>query len=250
MIDPALIDGVEVLSLDAGNVIVFMDHERLSRILKRAGLVHSPESLRLAEREARVLQEAGKMTRIRWPHENESGARSWGAMLATIMERAGAPTDLLVEILVMLWHEHHEFNLWSKVPEGLVDSVRTLRERGVPTFVLSNSEGRLDRLFRRLDIFDVFAHVIDSGVLGIEKPDVRIFRALEEVSRSTPGKILHLGDTIATDVDGAVGAGWRVALVDPNGFVEGQRPEIPRVPGARDVALALSELRARAAGTV
>ena len=54
-----------------------------------------------------------------------------------------------------------------------------------------------------------------------------------------PDEALHLGDSIATDVDGARAAGMRVALVDPHGHCEGRAEGVPRVTGAVEVARAV-----------
>jgi FMN phosphatase YigB (HAD superfamily) len=54
------------------------------------------------------------------------------------------------------------------------------------------------------------------------------------------GRALHLGDNYATDVLGARAAGMRVALVDPYGHLDGRHADVPRVPGAAEVARALA----------
>ncbi|CAN5867072.1 hypothetical protein BH11MYX2_BH11MYX2_36530 [soil metagenome] len=56
----------------------------------------------------------------------------------------------------------------------------------------------------------MFGGVIDSGRIGIEKPDPRIFAAALDalsVPRDTPA--IHIGDLYKTDIGGALSAGWR-----------------------------------------
>jgi len=104
-----------------------------------------------------------------------------------------------------------------------------LRASGVRTAIVSNSEGMLERLFRRLGILDCFDALIDSGLVGVEKPDPRIFEMACERTHAKPEQALHLGDTMATDIDGAHNAGMRAALIDPFGHYEGLYLDVPRV---------------------
>jgi HAD superfamily hydrolase (TIGR01509 family) len=128
-----------------------------------------------------------------------------------------------------LWTEHRRFNLWRKVPDGLVAAVAELRARGVPVVVVSNSEGQLHELFDKLGLGGVFDHVVDSHHVGVEKPDPRIFRIVLDRFAVAAEDALHLGDTWATDVVGARAAGMQVALIDPFGHYDGEYADVPRV---------------------
>jgi HAD superfamily hydrolase (TIGR01509 family) len=129
------------------------------------------------------------------------------------------------------------------VPEGLAPALERARGAGVPIAVVSNSEGMLESLFADLGILQAFDFVIDSGVVGIEKPDPRIFAIALDRFRVPPARALHLGDNFATDVAGARAAGIPVALVDPFGHIAGRHLEVPRVAGAREVADAIARSR-------
>jgi FMN phosphatase YigB (HAD superfamily) len=102
----------------------------------------------------------------------------------------------------------------------------------------------LEKLFHRLGITAAFDHVVDSGLVGVEKPDPRIFDlAREKAGSITKDGTLHLGDIFATDVLGARAAGVRHALVDPFEHYQGRHADVPRVPGAVEVMVALTLLR-------
>jgi putative hydrolase of the HAD superfamily len=109
--------------------------------------------------------------------------------------------------------------------------------------VVSNSEGMLESLFDELGILRAIDLVVDSGVVGIEKPDARIFRIALDYFGVPPARALHLGDNFVTDVVGARAAGVRVALVDPFGHLDGRHGDVPRVASAPDVARAIAEAR-------
>jgi FMN phosphatase YigB (HAD superfamily) len=54
---------------------------------------------------------------------------------------------------------------------------------------------------------------VDSGVLGIEKPDPRIFQAALQALRVAPEEALYVGDLYEVDVLGAQSAGIEAVLV-------------------------------------
>jgi putative hydrolase of the HAD superfamily len=63
--------------------------------------------------------------------------------------------------------------------------------------------------------------VLDSAVVGVSKPDPRIFAlALDAlgVPQSASGTVVHVGDSLRYDVTGAIAAGVRPLHLDPYGF--------------------------------
>jgi putative hydrolase of the HAD superfamily len=131
-------------------------------------------------------------------------------------------------------------NLWSLVPEGLGAALDAARARGVKVAIVSNSEGMLDALFVELGVRSHLDLLLDSGTLGIEKPDPRIFQHALDAFGVQPSEAIHLGDSIATDVLGARAAGIPVALIDPYGHCAGRELDVPRVEGVVEVARALA----------
>jgi putative hydrolase of the HAD superfamily len=113
------------------------------------------------------------------------------------------------------------------------------RARGVKVAVISNSEGKLDGLFVDLGLRGHFDLVVDSALVGVEKPDPRIFAVALETLGVPADRALHLGDLYATDIVGARAAGLRCALVDPFEHYAGRHPGVPRVPGVVEVARAM-----------
>jgi putative hydrolase of the HAD superfamily len=168
----------------------------------------------------------------------------WSAFMRTVVEvAAGLARAQSAACVRALWRVHRDFNLWRRVPDGLIDAVCALRAAGVPVCVVSNSEGRLRLLFEQLGIFDAFDLLLDSHVLGVEKPDPAIFHHALSHFGAAPARALHLGDVVSTDIAGARAAGVRAALIDPFGHYEGQHPDVPRVPSAAAVARALLAAR-------
>lgn len=244
-VDPDLVSGVDLLCLDAGNTVIFLDHARVARIGAGLGVHLEVDALIRAEGEAKRLQEQGKLLQVEWSHRAAPGAAGWSATTATFLVLAGAPEARIAELLDAYWREHVRFNLWSLVPDDLAPALARVRAAGVKVAVISNSEGMLAELFEALGILRCFDRVVDSGIAGVEKPDPRIFRiALDELG-ATKERALHLGDIYATDVLGARAAGIRVALVDPRDHFRGMHPDVPRVDGVARVADAIVQHRSR-----
>ena len=240
----SLYAGVDLLSLDAGNTIIFLDHSRLEAIAREAGHEVDASALIACEgRAKRALSGDGEVVRVAWSHESAPGADGWGEMLGTIFAYAGLTRAELPALLDRLWAAHVEHNLYSKVPEGFADAMAALRARGVKVAVVSNSEGMLESLFAKLGILGCFDTVVDSAKAGVAKPDPRIFAIACERTGTTPARALHLGDTMATDIDGARNAGFRAALIDPFRHYEGLYADVPRVESAVVAAREIAQLR-------
>jgi putative hydrolase of the HAD superfamily len=241
-VDPALVRGVRLLSLDAGNTVIFLDHARLARLAGERGLATDAAALIRAEGEAKRALTDGALVDVEWSAKSAPGGRGWGRMTGTILHRAGLPRGEVGAMLDFVWPSHVAHNLWSLVPDGLGAALDAVRAQGIKVVLTSNSEGMLDRLFRELGIHAHFDLLTDSALVGVEKPDPRIFRIALERFDVAPKDALHLGDVYSTDITGARAAGMRAALIDPHGHYDGAYPDVPRVPGAVEVACSLAQL--------
>jgi putative hydrolase of the HAD superfamily len=88
----------------------------------------------------------------------------------------------------------------------MIELVRELRQRAVPLAIISNSEGHLAELVAELGWAADFDVVVDSGRLGIDKPDPRIFSHACAALAIPTTELLHVGDSWEADVGGALGA--------------------------------------------
>jgi HAD superfamily hydrolase (TIGR01509 family) len=244
LVPPSLdLSPVLLLCLDAGNTVIFLDHSRLSGLLAAHDFASSPEALVVAEGEAKRLAETDGMLDVPWAYRDRPGAPAWGRMVGTIAQRAGFDEARVPSLLEAAWRDHERVNLWSRVPEALPSALDALRDSGVRVALVSNSEGMLDRLFVELGIRERFDLLLDSGIVGVEKPDPRIFRLALDRFDLPPSSALHVGDVYATDILGARAAGIPHALLDPFGHYEGVHADVPRVPSAAHVAQEITRLR-------
>ena len=197
----------DVLLLDAGNTLVFLDHEALRVAAEAAGCVVSREALRRAEptaKRAYEAQMAGTMS-------HEAG---WMLHMQVIFETAGLDAAQARRASESAERAHAEFNLWRKVPTDLTAALERALAAGVRLGIISNSEGHLDALLARVDLAKYFEHVLDSALEGVRKPDPEIFvRGLARM-KVTADRALYAGDIPRIDVDGSRAVGMDAALID------------------------------------
>jgi putative hydrolase of the HAD superfamily len=121
---------------------------------------------------------------------------------------------------------------WIAVP-GAADALRTLSSAGYKLAVVSNAWGRVEQWLEQHGVCSVqggdlpqVATVIDSHVVGVEKPDPRIFQLAIDVLGVPPGRSLYVGDSLRFDVNGAYAAGLHPVHVDPYDFCDGSHRHI------------------------
>lgn len=233
-----------MLCLDAGNTVVFLDHARLAKAFARAGFEATAAALNAAEGATKIAIDRGDLEDVAWRIPGIPSAQGWGRYVGSIARVAGLSAERVPALLDAVWPEHRARNLWDLVPEGLGAALDQARAAGARVAIVSNSEGQLDSLLVDVGLRRSIDLVVDSGIVGFEKPDSRIFRfALDRLGVSAE-RALHLGDIYGTDVLGARAAGIRCALVDLHGHLAGHHADVPRVTSAAAVATALAANRA------
>lgn len=191
---------------DAGNTLVYLDLGALAAALARAQIRVSLEALAFGEQTAIELYEQ---------RLQERAVHDWAQHMRAILGGAGIEPTLVAAALPALRAAHDAFNFWRRVPEDLPPALDRLRAAGLRLAVISNSEGRLDELFRRVGLRERIEIVVDSANEGVSKPDPEIFhRALERLQVDA-ARALYVGDLLRVDVEGARAAGLWAALVDP-----------------------------------
>ncbi len=89
-----------------------------------------------------------------------------------------------------------------------------LKARGKRLGIISNFSPNCESLLREMGLAHYFDFFIVSGILGVEKPDPRIFEAAIEAAHESVSQMVYIGDSVHHDVEGAMGAGMDAILVD------------------------------------
>ncbi len=101
--------------------------------------------------------------------------------------------------------------------EDAVPALEALRARGLRLAVVSNWDSRLRNILEAHRLRPHFDAVVISAEVGWRKPHPAIFHRALELLGAEPGEVLHVGDSVGDDVDGARGAGIRPVLLDRAG---------------------------------
>lgn len=205
-----------VVLLDAGGTLITIDTDRVRTIVSPFGPRPTDAEFDQAETLARAWADSRVRERLSW-------REVWDGYFGQILERIGLPECDLGGVLDELWETHHADGLWGRPIPGARDALDRLRAGGKRLAVISNAEGRVEQDLEEAGFGGLFETVVDSHLVGVSKPDPRIFAIALERIGALAEDCLYVGDVPAFDVDGALAAGITPVLVDPHGFHEGVR---------------------------
>lgn len=206
---------------DAGNTLVYADPDRMGRIFTDAGWPAGREEVQAAELSARRrLHEALRDGQVGTEPE------VWREYFSSLFEGVGVPEQGRAEVGRRIRDVHAVDHLWTHVHEGTADALVALVDMGYRLAVISNADGRMEELLERVGLRGHFEFVLDSGVIGVEKPDPAIFREGCRLLGLPAAECLYVGDLYPVDYLGAIGAGLEAVLLDPMGLHEGRAPRV------------------------
>lgn len=196
---------VRAVTFDFGQTLAELDHDFMAQRLRGLGAEFDPRAARAGT--VAAWQSYGEAKAL-------GHAPAWQAMIDVLLRAGGvrpvhgtAPPDFVQTIAQALWAAQPTHNLWRKPIAGMFELARELTIERVPIAIISNSEGKLAELVGEMGYGGLFPIVVDSGRLGIDKPDPRIFRHAAELLSVPLEAIVHVGDAWQADVLGARDAG-------------------------------------------
>jgi putative hydrolase of the HAD superfamily len=201
--------------LDVGGVFFVPDHDRILRAFASAGLTPPAGILDRAHYSgARTFPSDGG-PQLDWPTR-------WRAYLDGYITECGTPDDLREEVHQHLDSEFADAALWLRELPGARDGLRALADTGVRVGIISNADGLIGQRLAEAEILQVgpglgvpVECVIDSGSVGVMKPDPRIFHLALDAMGITAADAWYVGDMPGIDVVGARAAGLHPVLMDP-----------------------------------
>ncbi|HRI62886.1 MAG TPA: HAD-IA family hydrolase [Polyangium sp.] len=196
------------VTFDFGQTLASFDTHLASARLAERGLTIAPERL-----------EHGLP--LAWQTYNDAirrglGGHPWKILMRSLIENAApdAAAGAITDAVDFLWDQQPLKNLWRQPIPGMIELVDDLIAANVKVAVVSNSEGRLAELIEEMGWSGRFGIVADSGKLGIQKPDRGIFEWAAERLTVPLDQIVHIGDSYAADVEGALAAGMMAIWYD------------------------------------
>jgi HAD superfamily hydrolase (TIGR01509 family) len=224
---------VIAVTFDFGQTLAELDHAFLARRASERGVHIDHERARTETPAAWTAYGEAKRNGL-------AGHDAWCTFMRTLLERCGLTSPLADDLAEWFWTEQPRVNLWRKPIPGMFELAIELRERGVPVGIVSNSEGKLAELAAELGHTHTFLVIADSGVLGIEKPDPRIFQFAASALGVATNEIVHVGDSWEADIVGAMNANARAIWFQPSESRE-LSPRVRRADDASEVRAALRD---------
>ncbi len=201
----------DAVLFDAGGVLVLPDPTVLAPLLAPYGGVVDIGGHRRAHYAAMAAKSRA-----------DAGEGDWDAYNVTYVRTVGVGADLEAHAAEVLDRTRSAL-LWRwPIPET-VDGLSALAATGVPLGVVSNASGQIEQALRFAEICQVgdgpgtnMRVVIDSDVVGVAKPDPKIFdHALPHFEGIERSRIAYVGDSVTMDIAGAGAAGLHPILIDP-----------------------------------
>lgn len=220
------------VTFDAGQTLVELDTAMLSRRLAERGIAVDPATLDGAQPPAWRTYE--QVMKSEGGHEEP-----WQIFMRTLLAGAGVDAAKARELAAWLYDEQQRKNLWRRPIAGMFELAAELAARAVPVGILSNSEGRLAELIEEIGWSPPFTAIVDSGRVGVAKPEPGIFEHAARALGVAVGEVVHVGDSRSADIDGARAVGMRSIWF-------GDRAEA-RPDDGEDVAVARDAAGVRAA---
>jgi HAD superfamily hydrolase (TIGR01509 family) len=211
------------LLFDAGNTLLRMNYPAIALHLRGRGHAAAAEAIEEAELRARVRLDADLAR-----GGSTEGRAAQDSYLAYLLEGIGITDAAEVEAAAIFRQSYN-------APAGLFDravpeaqaTIRRVKAAGLVVGVISNSNGNAHVLLEQAGLSADLDFVIDSGVVGVEKPDPRIFELALRQAGVAAHEAVYVGDLYSVDVVGSRAAGLHPILLDPRGYW-----------GPRDCALA------------
>ncbi len=139
-------------------------------------------------------------------HELETGAISEGEFLATLEREASA----ILERPVALARFGEDYMGGLDANADLFAYYRRLHDRGVRLAMLTNNAREWEPFWRaKLPIDEIFETVVDSGFVGVRKPDPAIY-ALVLARLALPAEACAFVDDLEHNVEAARALGFAV----------------------------------------
>jgi FMN phosphatase YigB (HAD superfamily) len=199
---------IRAVTIDAHGVLLLPDPEAIRSVLKVFSCEPDDETCWVAH--YRMVRLLDQMAHDDWPFMNRSFAQALGVQ-QNLQDEAGA---ILAESVYLGT---------SWVPaSGASSALARLIANGFGAAVVSNTiHGDLARLLSRTKLCSVggdyvpVAAIIDSQIIGVGKPDPRPFQLALDALGESPMSCVHVGDSLHSDVVGAIGVGMTPFHIDP-----------------------------------
>lgn len=199
------------LLFDAGGTIIFPNVEYLSNTMNEHGIDMDENHV------FKKTCEVGYLVDVQL---SKSDGLMWSegflpTFLEMMLKGAVNSKETLNSIIDKVVSEDKKKSLWTYTFDWVKETLVELKNEGYEMSVISNSDGRVESILEEVGLRDFMDKVYDSHLVGVSKPDKRIFtQALGELALS-PAESIYIGDMFHIDILGANRAGIPAIHLDP-----------------------------------
>jgi len=197
---------IRAILFDAGGTLIHVDGRRVCAATE---IPYLPEAFADAESAAINAIPAWILE-----HPESTDAERLPLFLDHLLQALGmADSDDRRTAASRIVGEHRRSNLWSAAAPGARETLEVLARRGYRMGVISNADGRVQKLLEDEGLATHLEFILDSTHFGVEKPDPRIFLAATRRLGIPPASCAYVGDLYEIDILGARAAGLFPILI-------------------------------------
>lgn len=206
---------LEVVFFDVGNTLL-RPHPSVAEVCREI-LAEDGYELTLAEIEVLMpLVDAYYEDRYReddtfWTSAEET-SQVWVGMYSLLCRRLGIDEDP-ERIALRVYDAFGEASRWAPF-DDVWPALRRLKRGGLRLGLISNWDNRLRKIVEALGMDEFLETIVSSAMVGLRKPDPRIFELACERMGVDPEVCAHVGDHQYADVMGARAVGMLPILLD------------------------------------
>jgi putative hydrolase of the HAD superfamily len=220
---------IKVIFFDAGGTILEpypTFAEAFTRICRAHGYEVAPADVQSVFHRVGTAQVARETGVVNATTSAESSQIFWRHLYTLFLNALGISDEALRDNLLQTFSDKASYKLFPEV----LDSFEQLRRAGYRLGLISNFEGWLEEVLVEEKAGDMFDVKVISGVEGVEKPDPLIYRLAISRADVEPGECVHVGDSIANDLEPAASVGMKVVMMDrSDSFPDIAFPRIARL---------------------
>jgi putative hydrolase of the HAD superfamily len=133
----------------------------------------------------------------------------------------GLPLDTRLIDTLLVPHTHAVLRACPDIIPGAHSALWALRQAGARLVLTSNTLATPASVSRLIlddhDLTTVFDETVFSSDVGLAKPRWEMFAAVATAAGTDLSRVVHVGNSVTTDIHGALNAGCRAVLFNPGG---------------------------------
>ncbi len=235
---------IHAIFFDVGLTLIFPQLEPIAKVLTDLGYRSVPVDFAAAECAGKK-----KLDSWLWPQILAGNPPTladfvfWAEYIRVLMDRAGIPTEKRESVGISLRKAIHEIVNWRRFDPDTPAYLDRLRQQGYSLGVISNAYGTIEAQLARVDLARRFDFILDSFLVGCDKPGCRIFEMALGRAGVAAHEAIYVGDIHSIDIGGARAAGLKGVLIDCGGAYEGNGElDCPRIRSLAELDEVLATL--------